>query len=183
MRLTTFTLLALVSGPVSHAQEIDSDPVSNWYLGYGLTQTELGIEGLNGSPSTDNGQSISVGYQFNEHFAIEGGLDQFGSQGWWSPDGQQFGIAKARGVSLAGVGRYPLTTSWTAFAKFGVTHFRTEVRGGTAFGPVGESSSGNEPFLGVGVEYQATPNWGFYGELQQSKQWRKLSVGGTFRFE
>ncbi len=183
MRSTIFVLLAAACGHVSHAQEIASDPASNWYLGLGLTQTELGIEGLIGPPSKDIGQSIFVGYQFNDQFAIEGGFDQFGSQGWWSPVGREFGIAEARGVSLAGVGRYPLTTSWTAFAKFGVTHFRTEVTGGTAFGPVGERSSGNEPFLGLGVEYQATKNLGFYGEYQQSAQWNKLTVGGTFRFD
>jgi OOP family OmpA-OmpF porin len=98
---------------------IDDARITRGLLANGLTAG--GINDIN----RDLGFKIFGGYQYNKHFAVEGGyfdLGQFGFTTSTTPVGTLSGEIKLKGINLDAVGILPITEKFSVFGRIGVTH-------------------------------------------------------------
>ena len=103
--------------------KIDDGRIAAGLLGGGLVTTSIS------NNDRDEGYKVFGGYQFNRHFAIEGGYFDLGKFGFTAntlPLGALNGNIKVKGVNLDAVGILPFTEKFSAFGRVGVN--RAEAR-------------------------------------------------------
>lgn len=169
------TLAALIAGPAC-AQD------SGWYGGINIGQSKaksddsrtaggfLASGFITTSLSSDNrdsGHKLFGGYQFNRHFALEGGyfdLGKFGFSATTVPLGTLNGEMKVTGLNFDAVGLLPLTDKLSLFGRAGLTRAKTEDNfAGTGQVRVFSSSTGKRdtnPKVGLGLQYAFTERLG-----------------------
>ena len=147
---------------------IDEDRIANSLAAQGFTQTQIRKD------TRDLGFKLFGGYQFNRHFALEGGyfdLGQFGFAADTQPPGTLDGEAKFKGVNLDALGILPLTEKFSAFGRAGIQYAETK----TAFqgsgavlitDPSRQQKAANYK-VGVGLEYALTQQLGLRAELER----------------
>ena len=141
---------------------------SGFYVGAGAGR----VKGEYGCVATCDNRSGTWqgygGYQFNRHFAIEGGYSDFGSV---ESNGTIFGgTSTARvdttAVEVSALAIAPFTEKFSAFVKLGVFHYDSDaVITGTVLGT--SSAKGTEFTIGLGLLYAITDHIGARLEWQR----------------
>ncbi|MEP7313793.1 MAG: OmpA family protein [Pseudomonadota bacterium] len=168
------TALATFVGPLAHAQTDDS----GWYLGGNIGSARAEIDnariasgllaaGFTASSIDDDdthlGYKLLTGYDFNRHFALEGGyfnLGRFGFTATTAPAGTLVANMKTYGLNLDGLGFLPFTDHVSAFGRVGVNYAETKLgfRGTGAvnvLNPNRRERAANYKF-GAGLQYNFT---------------------------
>lgn len=168
--------VAAASSAFTHADEFDS----GWYLGGNIGQAKADID--NGriadailgdgfivdsisEDDSDTGFKFFGGYQYNPHFAIEGGyfdLGKFDSSVDTIPLGGLDGSIEFQGINLDLVGSTSFTKKLSGFARVGVTYAET-VNTYSESGAVGlddgtSDERNTNPKIGLGLQYALNDN-------------------------
>ncbi len=127
-----------------------------FYIGAGVSQAFVDEDGFD---EDDTGGKIFGGYNFNDYFGIEGSYFDLGDI---SDSGSSAAID---GVSLAVIGKVPVSTNFSIFGKVGGHEWDADTAGGVA-GQV-SSNSGNDVFYGVGLDYSINQVISLRGEVER----------------
>lgn len=184
-----FAVLGATLGAPALAQW--SDWSQNAYIGGNLGATKNHLSGepdfflplppgapiplfSTGRDNTDKGGKAYLGYQFHPNVAVEGGYFQLGRFTWTEsdlllPPGTIRGRSRYRGLNVDLVGIAPLG-DFAIFGRIGAayTDARTRIRTAGTFdggGVVKERAWG--PKIGIGLEYNITPQFAVRGELER----------------
>lgn len=176
-------ILAVLASPLAAA----ADP--GWYGGFNVGQSSATIDderitatllgqGFTGvsidEDDDDIGFKVFGGYQFNRHFAVEGGyvnLGEFAYTATTVPAGTLRGDIELQGVNLDLVGIVPFTEKLSGFARVGVLYAEakdTFVGTGAVIvtNPSPEAHDTNYKF-GVGLQYDVTERIGVRAEAER----------------
>lgn len=138
----------------------DEQRVTNTLLGPGVTTTAIGAD------KKDTAVKLFGGYQFNRHFALEGGYFNLGRFGYTAttsvPLGTLSGKARLQGINMDAVGLLPLSTSWSLLGRVGVQYAQTRDSFTTtgalvATDPNVKKNKTNVKY-GFGLQYAITPH-------------------------
>lgn len=151
---------------------IDDVRITRQLVSTGLTNVSMDVN------DRDNAYKIFAGYQFNDYFALEGGifnLGRFRYTAFTEPEGTLNGSIKLSGINLDAVLKLPITKDFSAFGRVGLHYteakdtFRSTgaVVGATNRSP--EKTDGNYK-LGLGLQYDFNDSVGMRGE------WEKIRV-------
>jgi OOP family OmpA-OmpF porin len=166
-----------------------ADDPSHWYLGAGFGQSQADIaekeiradllaSGLTTSEFADDesdfGYKLFAGYQFNRHFALEGGyfdLGRFDYTATTIPAGTLSGELEFKGVFLDLLGMLPFSERAALFARIGAQRGETDVAfAGTGavsvLSPDASETDINYKF-GVGFQYSVTDALGLRLEAER----------------
>jgi OmpA-OmpF porin, OOP family len=187
--------------------------IGKWYGGIDVGSSRFGAgnselsgalanQGIAGAASTDRNDTswgLNLGFRVNPTWAVEGGYTDFGKLNYSAavaaPADTIQGDYKANAVSLAGVGSFPLSESWSVYGKAGLarTHVRlnaNSTNGATA--PSSATENGTGLLIGAGTTYDFTKNvfgklaWDRYTRVGDSSTGRGdvdlLSAGVGLRF-
>jgi OOP family OmpA-OmpF porin len=136
---------------------IDDQRISSGLLGSGFATTSIVDD------NRANAFKVFGGYQFNRHFALEGGyfdLGRFGYHATTVPAGTLDGNIRLKGLNLDAVGILPITGKLSAFGRVGVNYAqaRDHFSGSGAVNgltPAPEKRDTNIKF-GLGLQYAFT---------------------------
>ena len=139
------------------AATIDDERIISSLASRGITVTD--IEDFD----RDNGFKVYAGYQFTQHFALEGGyvdLGEFGYLAQTLPPGTLAGHIELDGWNLDLVGSWPITDRFAVFGRIGAIHAdaQTTFVGTGAINvldPEFEKSATHLKY-GVGLEFDVT---------------------------
>lgn len=176
-KTSLFNAIALTAMTSPLAFAYDYTMNEGWYLGGNIGQSRAELNetkmtndqlsagfsaGSSRNNTIDRGYKLFGGYQFNQHFALEGGYFNLGEFDYTSnvlPNGAGTfqGNFKAEGINLDLIGYLPLSEKLTAFGRVGINHAETRSTfSGTGFVIPEKSSTSdreNNPKIGVGLEY------------------------------
>ncbi len=195
MNKQMWIVISLVIGVISSTSACATATESNLYV-YG----ELGPASFTNAPSVSGTKrtgssvflSLGIGYQFNQHVAVELGYSKF-ADSELNFGGPMFTL-KRRSLSVSAVGIYPLSPSFSVFGKIGNSSNRSELVVNTCPSPFacnGMSESKNTLAFGFGGLYKINDQldirlqWQDFGEFDSSSSPMKasaLSVGAAYRF-
>ncbi|HUG72440.1 MAG TPA: OmpA family protein [Steroidobacteraceae bacterium] len=176
-------VVAAMAGAHAEAQD------SGWYLGFNGGQAEANIDSarirsnlLDGgftanyiADDTDHfGYKAFAGYDFNRHFAMEGGYfdpGRFGFLAGTTPAGTLSGNMRLNGVFLDALMLLPFTENFSAFGRFGVNYakVRNSFVGTGAVNsitPDRNDRDANYKF-GAGLQYDFTPAFAMRAEAER----------------
>ena len=172
--------------------EIDEDNITGNLEDGGFTVTDFSKD------ESDTGYKLFGGYQFNEHFALEGGyfdLGEFGYTATTLPAGTLSGNIAVSGLNIDAVGILPFTEKFSAFGRIGLLYAKAEDffegTGAVIVLDPEASESGASYKYGVGLQYDFTES---FGMRLESERYRiddavgsdgdidLLSLGVVFRF-
>ncbi|MDV3502213.1 outer membrane beta-barrel protein [Marinobacter sp. M-5] len=150
----TVLTTAVFAAPAAWAQDNTARDSSGFFISgsYG------GYKSHGGEFDDDNDLlGASVGYKFNEFFALEADYIDFGNFGDDDVEG------KLKGVGLGLIGRLPLTDTFGVYAKAGAFASALDV---DAFD---ESETYDEvsPFVGAGVDFRVTEQLTAFAEYDR----------------
>lgn len=122
------------------------------------------------------GYKLQLGYQFNEHLAVEGGYVNLGSASS-SANNQQLGASlnssmKSQGMNAVAVGILPIGERFSLFGKAGLIYASSDttnsgqVNGGRAVSTA-LHKSGMAPTWGVGAAYKLTEKVALRADFDQ----------------
>lgn len=137
------TALAIALGATAFGVQAAED--NGFYLGAGAGQAYVD-DGI--FDDEDTAYSGFVGYQFNRHFALEGGYADFGEI---EPDvlGSKL---EASSTYLTAVGIVPFTDRFSGYAKAGIGRWDLDTE---LPGLIGNNDdNGTDPTYGVGLQYR-----------------------------
>jgi OOP family OmpA-OmpF porin len=159
---------------------------SGWYLGAnigrsnfkhdsGAIDNALADQGFAGAASSisdhrHTGYKLYLGYQFDRHFALEGGYVDLGKLKFDSTTlgGSLSGNIKTKdGLFLDAVGIAPLNDRFNVFGKVGVYDLKTQLTASGTAGSVDTSSRKAGLNYGLGVGYKLTQHLGARLEWEQ----------------
>jgi len=136
---------------------IADDRIRSGLLGSGLTMTSIDDD------ERGTGYKVFGGYQFDRHFAVEGGyvdLGKFGFDANTTPAGTLSGSLRVRGVSLDLVGTLPITDRFSAFGRVGAVYAQArDAFSGSGAVVVLDSNPKKKAVnvdFGVGIQYAFT---------------------------
>lgn len=135
--------------------EIDEERITAGLLGVGLSTTSMTRD------ERDTAFKLFGGYQFNRHFALEGGyfnLGKFGFRSTTVPAGTLTGQIKLHGINLDVVGTLPLTERFSLLGRVGA-----------------QSAQARDSFSGTGAVNVLSPN--------PSKRDLNYKLGVGFQYE
>jgi OOP family OmpA-OmpF porin len=143
------------------------------YIGgaFGMSSFDMDTTGITNPrvDDSDSGFKLYGGYQFNRNLAVEVGYVDFGSVGiGGSIGGIPFnGNIDVTAMTVAAVGTLPLNESFSLLGKAGIWNWDAKASV-AALGTTGNgSSSGTDPFFGVGLRYNINRNLGVQLEVEQ----------------
>jgi OmpA-OmpF porin, OOP family len=205
----TLTLVALsaFAGSFALADE------AGWYVGTNVGQSGakiddpritsglLAVDFATTSINDDDrhiGFKVFGGYQFNRHFAVEGGyfdLGGFGFTAYTLPVGTLRGDIELKGVNLDALGILPFTQKLSAFGRVGFNYADAkDTFTGTGSVNVTDPNRGKRAAnykFGVGLEYDFIDSLGMRAEAERYRindaagnkgDINFLSVGLVYRF-
>ncbi|MDO8827601.1 outer membrane beta-barrel protein [Methylophaga sp.] len=118
---------------------------------------------------SDSAYKIFAGYSFTENWAVEGAYADLGEFSIDYTDGSTSGKAKAEldAVSIAMVGKLPLTDDFNLFAKLGLYHSNTDAS--ATFGGVraSDDDSSTDGLFGLGASYSLTESLAIRAEWER----------------
>ncbi|MGM0768550.1 MAG: outer membrane beta-barrel protein [Pseudomonadota bacterium] len=145
---------AVLAAPAAWAQDSTARDSSGFFISgsYG------GYKSHGGEFDDDNDLlGASVGYQFNEFFALEADYIDFGKFGDDDVEG------KLKGVGLGLIGRLPVTETFGVYAKAGAFASAFDVE---AFDE-DETYDEVNPFVGAGVDFRVTQHLTAFAEYDR----------------
>ena len=147
---------------------IDDPRITATLLGEGFTAVSIDDD------DRDVGFKVFGGYQFNRHFAVEGGyvnLGEFGYTATTVPAGTLTGNIKLQGVNLDLLGIVPFTDRFSAFARVGVLHAEAKdtftSTGSVVVTNPNPSARDTNYKYGVGLQYDVTEKVGLRLEAER----------------
>jgi len=171
-------ILCLVSG-ASMAVSLPAVADSNWYAGVGIGKAEadvsdssvsqrlLGAAATGITSSVDDGDTaykVTVGYNYNKYFSVEGGYINFGNFDI-DASGSDLGQpivgsfdADTDGFSIAAVGKWPIANQFSLIGKVGAYYWNSDVdvnvvQSGVPVATASVDDDGTDFFYGVGAQY------------------------------
>jgi len=150
----TVLTTAVFAAPAAWAQDNTARDSSGFFISgsYG------GYKSHGGEFDDDNDLlGASVGYQFNEFFALEADYIDFGKFGDDDVD------AKLKGLGLGLIGRLPITDTFGVYAKAGAFASSFDV---DAFDE-DETYDEVNPFVGAGVDFRVTQHLTAFAEYDR----------------
>lgn len=145
--------------------KIDEARITASLLSGGLTTTSMARD------ETNTAFKVFGGYQFNRHFALEGGyfnLGKFGFTSMTTPAGTLDGQIKLQGVNLDLVGTLPITERLSAIARVGgqYANARDRFAGSGAVTVINTNPRKSELNykVGAGLQYAFSPSFIVRGE-------------------
>ena len=137
--------------------DIDNERITENLLDSGFSRIVLEND------DSDTGYKLFGGYQFNRHFAIEGGyfdLGEFSYSATTAPAGTLDGQMKLKGINVDLLGFIPFSEKFSAFGRVGVNYAEAKDRfSGTGavnvLSPYSDERDTNLK-LGAGVQYAFT---------------------------
>lgn len=172
-------LLSVTSlGAQAQATGVQLNMDSGFYLGAGVGNARSGSgrveQCIGGCDEKDWTWNVYAGYQFNRHFAVEGGYSHLGKHTTSGTIFGGFGTAeyKTKALELVGVGLLPFTDNFSVYVKLGLYRYDSDAN---VTGAVVTTSSetGTEFTGGVGLQYIFARN--FAARLE----WQRYSDAGT----
>jgi hypothetical protein len=125
---------------------------------YGFYITgDVGSTNVDESSLDDNDISFhpSVGYDFNENWAVQVGYDSLGEPSDSCGTGCTIALDDFWGANVKLVGTLPLNDKWGLFASVGWQHWETDISvDDTTFGLTVDDDDGDEVVGGVGAEWK-----------------------------
>ena len=159
--------LGMAQGRMDSMRSAMTGPESHWYVGGSIGQSKFKVDCSGAScDDTDTAFRVFGGYMFNKNFAIEG----FYAEGF---DKTENGFtAKLDGVGVGVVGKKNFGANDTGFFVDGrVGAVRNNLK--LAISGVGEATDSSvKPYVGVGVGYDFSPQWG----LSLNYDWNKVDA-------
>lgn len=162
---------------------------SGWYLGgnYGRSEAKIDERKIRDNlqdsgftttrfsdDESDHGYKLFGGYQFNRHFAIEGGYFDLGSFDFRAetlPPGSLDGKIEIDGFNLDLVGILPLAERFSLFGRLGANHAEAnaDLRGSGAVNVLEPNSSKRDTNLkfGVGAQWAVSERLGLRAEAER----------------
>ena len=127
------TLIALAIAAAGMSATVQAD----WYLGAGAGYADSSDIERNDTGLDGDGEAISLftGYNFNDVFGLEMGLNHFGQD------------LDTRALNLSAIGRLPLSERMSLFAELGALGYDVKAGGG---------DKGVAPLYGAGLTYRAS---------------------------
>ncbi len=122
----------------------------------------------------DTSYKLFTGYQFNRHFALEGGYFDLGRFNYTStttgPVGSLSNNTKAQGVNIDAVGTLPIAKNFSAIGRVGAHSTKTRDSyagsgGITVLNPADRWDTNYK--LGVGLQYDITKSFAVRGEMER----------------
>lgn len=170
--------------PLAHAQ--DMTPHNYWGASIGTSRAKSDDAGLatvlpSGVSATgisrdnsDQSYKLFGGHQFNRNLALEGGYFNLGKTDFsanTAPAGTLGGQRRVQGINLDLVGTLPVTERFAFLGRVGAQYARSKASysgTGAASGvSTGDSNSGTNMKLGLGVQYAITPAVWVRGEIER----------------
>lgn len=149
------------------------------YIGAAVGQTDVDVD----ISEFDDGDSISIsgGYKFNKHIAIEASYIDLGEA---EDNIDPVWTLEADGFNFAVVGILPIGNVVELFAKAGV--FMWDVSISEAGYGEFYSEDGNDLSYGIGAAFNITPQFGLVAEYQRfdvdDEDLSNISIGARFNF-
>lgn len=141
---------------------------SGVYAGLDVGSTKL--DGLGDRETSFGG---FVGYQFNNHVAVEGGYRRLASFTYWGAD------VDVNQTAVSVIGSYPVATGVKVFGRIGYNRLEAEASAG--MGRYSDSTSTG--LYGIGATFDVTPVVAVRAELQRpSSDSTNFSVGVSYKF-
>lgn len=190
-------LLSASLGVQAQATDMQLRMDSGFYIaaGVGKSRTSEGCPGPGACDATDVSWNASIGYQFNRHFAVEGGYVDLGESTFSSTVGgvPATAVIRAKALEVLAVGLLPITERFAFYVKGGV--YRSDSDSTTSGAVVGSGTEKDTGFtFGGGIQYGFGPNfaarveWQSYSDVghgviglakDDTVVWR---VGARYRF-
>jgi OmpA-OmpF porin, OOP family len=164
--------LAVVTVPLASGLAGAQGADRAWYAGVDLGRSRLAIagrdidsalarQGIAGTSSiahSDKNFGIAAGYRFNRNLALEAAWQRLGEFTYSSRTATDTisGRYKASALSLAGLGIYPATPSFSLYAKAGLARTSVDLNESSATGATavsGQSHAAMGVLVGAGVTY------------------------------
>ncbi|HET7793331.1 MAG TPA: porin family protein [Rhizobacter sp.] len=177
MRVKAHLLIACLAGVCASAAHAQSQPVgTGLYVGGSIGQSMWKGSDAFDLDTRKTGGKLYGGYQFSPYFSMELGLVDLGKFD------SSVGSIKANGAFLDAVGTLPFAPKWSGLARAG--GFYGQLDNGA------HDDSGTSWKLGVGVQYDLTPNAALRAEYERYRfnaldinpNTDLLSVGFNYRF-
>ena len=155
---TSISAIALALLALASTSALADSDSGKFYLGGGLGYAghKVDCTEIASCSKSDVGFKLLGGYQFLPNFAIEASYADLG-KAKASEEGLKASV-KTHSFTLAALGIMPVSKEAQVFAKLG-THFsKTRFKASFRGVNVSESHDGNGMLLGLGAQYQFTPN-------------------------
>jgi len=180
----TLLLAALVVFASAPAMAKDD---SGWYIGgnLGLSKAEIDDGRIRDALEAAGASSVSIddedddigfklfgGYQFNKHWALEGGyfnLGEFGFKATTVPAGTLTGETEMSGLSIDPVFIWPLTKKFSLLGRVGLIYAKADtsyVATGSVVAPANDDKTAASYKFGVGAQYDFTRRLGLRAEAE-----------------
>ena len=122
------------------------------YLKASIGRSNYKIEG--GSNEHTTGGSIGLGYIIDKNWDAEIGYTNFGTVKYSDPNPSDSGSLKTQTIYAAGIGKLPITDTFSVFGKAGVANnYSKATINGT---PYSSSKTNTALLFGAGLNYQFT---------------------------
>ena len=136
------------------------------YVKASIGRSNYKIDGGGNEHAT--GGSIGLGYIIDKNWDAEIGYTNFGTVKYSDPNPSDSGSLKTQTIYAAGIGKLPITDTFSAFGKAGVAfNYSKATIDGT---PYSSSKTNTALLLGAGLNYQftkelaATLDYTYYGK-------------------
>ena len=134
---------------------------------------DVGSTKLDGHGDRETSFGGFVGYQFNNHFAVEGGYRRLASFPYLGVD------VDAKQTAVSVIGSYPVATGIKVYGRLGYNRVEAEASAG-GFSYSDSTSTG---LYGIGATFDVTPAVAVRAELQRpSSDSSNFSVGVSYKF-
>lgn len=167
------------AGIEAHAQSTQTTIGNTGFyggLGAGRSHADIGSAGIAGSTDKeDNAWKAFGGYQFNQHFAVEGGYVDLGKASVNGATG--FGTTDSSAWHAGVVGSLPVTPQFAFTGKLGIARTETDTSGINAGVAFGGSNRETAPTYGLGMKYDFTKTFGVRGDWDRYRV-SSASMGG-----
>jgi OOP family OmpA-OmpF porin len=170
--------LGFSAGPTK-ALDLSSGAINQALAGQGLAVNTTSLD------DTSTGGKLYLGYRLNGNWSLEAGYAELGSyrmQGQVTSDpGTVDAKFSAHEWFLTGVLRWPLLAQWDVHARAGLGWWQAKLGASGEFGGAGVAStkaSGTGTVLGLGTQYQLTPQWSARLEWERYLRIGKPAVTG-----
>ncbi len=139
---------------------------------------EYGTNKAKDSSDRESGAGIFGGYQFNEHFGIEGGYRRVAKDSG-VVEGDIAYTAHVDQLAVSAVGTIPLSNGFSVYGRLGMNRMTIDGNAGNA----SVKDHANRGMYGVGVGYSFTPTVSARLELQKPmSDITSLNAGVVFKF-
>jgi len=180
-QLIVASLAMLACMSTAGARDRHHDEEASTYMGAGFAEFTVDDQDF-GYEADDNGLKLLAGYEFNDYFAVELGYlggAKIVDEGLFDTE-----EVDLRALSGSLVGRLPVTSKVSMFAKLGVARYEADFRWWIDGDVIdADRFRDNEMIYGVGLVLRPRHRFEIRGEYEAIEDaFDVMSVSGVFRF-